>query len=54
MMITMTTTTTPVKIMVLKWYHMAMMKNKLSSLILKKTNPRYKRVLSELHAIKSK
>ena len=40
-------------ITVLKWNHVAMMKRKASSLILKKTNPRYKRVLNELHAIKS-
>ena len=47
-------TTKPVKIIVLKWNHVVMMKRKVSILILKKTNPRYKRVLSELHAIKSK
>jgi len=51
MMITMTTTS--VTIMVMKWNNVAMMKRKSSSLILKKTNPRYKRVLNELYAIKS-
>ena len=51
MMITMTTTS--VTIMVMKWNNVAMMKRKASSLILKKTNPRYKRGLNELHAIKS-
>jgi hypothetical protein len=51
MMITMTTTS--VTIMVMKWNNVAMMKRKASSLILKKTNPRYKRGLNKLHAIKS-
>ena len=51
MMITMTTT--PVIIMVLKWNHVATMKRKASSLILKKTNPLHKSVLDELHDNKS-
>ena len=48
-----TMTTASVIIMVLKLNHVTMMKRKASSLILKKTNPRYKRVLSKLRAIKS-
>jgi hypothetical protein len=48
-----TMTTTPVMIMVLKWNNVATMKRKTKSLFLKKTNPRYKRGLNELHAIKS-
>jgi hypothetical protein len=38
---------------VLKWNYVTMMKRKASSLILKKTNPRHKRVLNELRANKS-
>ena len=49
----MITMTTPVLIMALKWNHVAVMKRKAKSLFLKKSNPRYKRGLNELHAIKS-